>query len=231
MGSSHRRVAAALAACHVTAVLAARAGLEEMMQEEVGANVTAGGVCCAAKDNDPDAPEGTFSTFKWKDGDKCKKAFHNTHVEKVSSKCCNPRSQTPGAITFAEESQDCLPDGNPRATKISCWDYHKATLAKNNKCTCSTDLDGNEMQVGVITEDVEGKEAVLSSYWEQVQFHETTCGPDYNHPITFMSRYCVCIPRWQTPDGLIVPDRSGGLMVQTWSYINNGPAVINTKWE
>jgi len=195
------------AEAHSTAVLGARAGDEERV----------GGVCCGAVDQS--ARRKMYTDFKWKAGDVCKKAWHNTHVDHVDDLCCNEKSRTAGAITRSDWSTDCMPDGSPRATARSCWGYHKGAVKDDSSCYCTKDFQHNnrEMQVGWMMQDADGEEIIVASWWEAVNYGQAHCGPAYDAKFPFLSG-CACMPRWD-----------GKLMMKSWSPSRQVPVAVDLK--
>lgn len=202
---------------HITAVLGARAGDEEKGQERRN------GVCCG--EVDAGARRKMYTGFKWKEGSVCKKAWHNTHVDQVEDLCCNERSRTPGAITRSDWSTDCMPDGSPRATSRSCWEYHKGRAKDDSSCYCTTDFQHNneEMQVGWLMKDTEGQDAIVAGFYEYQHYGSAHCGPAHDAKFPFLSG-CMCMPRWEEKDGR-------QLMRRTWSPSRRTSAVVDMRYD
>jgi hypothetical protein len=181
------------------------------------------GVCCGAIDQS--ARRKMYTDFKWKEGNECKKAWHNTHVAQVDDVCCNEKSRTPGAITRSDWSTDCMPDGSPRATSRSCWEYHKGSVKDDNSCYCTKDFQHNneEMQVGWLVKDTEGKDAVIASFYEMQHYGTAHCGPAYDAKFPFLSG-CMCMPRWEEKDGR-------QLMRRTWSPSRRESAEVDMRYD
>jgi len=199
------------ATAHIAAVLDARAGGEERVD----------GICCGAIDSS--ARKTMYTDFKWKAGDVCKTAWHNSHVDHVDDVCCNERSRTPGAITRSDWSTDCMPDGSPRATKASCWRYHKGDVKDDRSCYCTKDdfqHNYREMQLGRLMQTADGEDVIVASFYEQ-RYGITHCGPAYDAKFPFMSG-CTCMPRWEEKDGR-------QLMMQSWSPSRQAPVAVDMK--
>jgi len=200
---------------HITAALDARASDEEKGQAQ------GNGICCGAIDHG--ARKLMYKDFKWKAGHECKKAWHNTHIAEVDDICCN--RQTPGEITRADYSTNCMPDATWRATKRQCWTYHRGQLKDDNNCYCDKDFqhDNEETQVGWLTKDTSGQEAVLASWWEYAHYQSSHCGPGPHDKFPFLSG-CECMPMWQVKDGRQIK-------LQTWSPSLRAPADIDLTYD